>query len=401
MADPYEPARRNRLIDIFRGLAFLFIFLAHTPGNDWKQFIPGAWGFSDATEVFVFVSGMAAGFAFVPAFGRAGFGIGTLRIARRMWQVYLAHLMMFFAIAALLTVADLTAGGTTHVDFLNLRPFFDDPQTNLVGLLSLTYVPNLFDILPMYVVILALVPPLVALARLHPTAALGASACLYAVAAIGRVNLPAEPWSDRGWFFDPLCWQLLFTIGMALSAGWLPRPRLPRWLAWAALGFVLVSVPVANFDLRTGTPLLEDIYAALEPVDSKTFLGPLRILHFLALAIAVIGLAGPRLAATGNRVAVWLERIGQQSLIVFVSSTILAQVAGVLIFEIANTWATTLVATVAGFVAIYAVARLAARTKAALEQVTLARAAARGQLPAAAPAEVRPSRRRPAGGSSG
>lgn len=395
-ADRDPPRSRDRLVDIFRGIAFLLIFVAHTPGNDWKRFIPGAWGLSDATEIFVFVSGMAAGYAFAPLFERAGFGVGTLRIGRRIWQVYLAHLCMFFAIAAMLSIADFVAGGRTHVDYLNLRPFFDDPQVNLVGLLTLTYVPNLFDILPMYIVILALIPPWVLLARAWRLAPLAASLCLYAVAAAGY-NLPAEPWTDRSWFFNPLGWQLLFFLGLSLTAGWLPKPALSKPLVLAALALVVLSVPIANYELRTGSPLLEEIRAAIDPVTDKTALGPLRLLHFLALAVVVVAAVGPGGRRLTGRVVTWLERIGQQSLIVFVSSTILAQLFGVLIYETANTWATTGLATIMGFVVIYWIARLSAAAKTALAQPR------RGlrQPPRSAPADPgpMPAPARPAPGS--
>ena len=357
---------RDRLLDIARGLAFLLIFVSHTPGNDWKRFIPGAWGFSDATEIFVFVSGMAVGYAFYPAFSRDGFAIGTLRVTRRIWQVYLAHLCMFFSIAAILSAADFAIGGTTHVDFLNLRFFFDQPQQNLIGLLTLTYVPNLFDILPMYIVILALLPVMVLLARLSPYAAPGGSLALYVVTLATGMNLPAEPWSDRPWFFDPFGWQLLFVLGLSITTGWLPRPRLSPILVGAAALIVILSLPVASFAIRDGVPWLESIHAALQPVIDKTTLGPLRILHFLALAVVVVALVGPQGARIQGRVTGWIERIGQQSLIVFVTSTILAQVAGVIIFETENTYATTGLATVAGFVLMYWTARTAAAAKAAL-----------------------------------
>ena len=49
-------------------------------------------------------------------------------------------------------------GDKTYMQQLNLVPFFRDTATNLVGFLTLTYVPNYFDILPMYLVILALIP---------------------------------------------------------------------------------------------------------------------------------------------------------------------------------------------------------------------------------------------------
>ncbi|MEM9096562.1 MAG: OpgC domain-containing protein, partial [Pseudomonadota bacterium] len=50
---------RDLRLDFFRGLAMFIILLAHTPGNTWTLWIPARFGFSDATEIFVFCSGMA------------------------------------------------------------------------------------------------------------------------------------------------------------------------------------------------------------------------------------------------------------------------------------------------------------------------------------------------------
>ena len=85
----------------------------------------------------------------------------------------------------------------------------------LFHLLTLTYVPHYFDILPMYMVVLAMVPAVMALAGLGPAVPLAASITLYLAQLALGWDLPAEWWSDRPWFFDPFAWQLLFGFGDA------------------------------------------------------------------------------------------------------------------------------------------------------------------------------------------
>ena len=85
---------RDPRVDFFRGLAFIIIFIAHVPANWLAQWIPARFGLSDATEMFVFMSGYAAAIAFGGSFGRAGYWIGTARVAYRGWQVYTAILLM-------------------------------------------------------------------------------------------------------------------------------------------------------------------------------------------------------------------------------------------------------------------------------------------------------------------
>jgi hypothetical protein len=72
--------RRDLRLDFFRGIAMFIILFAHTPGNFWTSWIPARFGFSDATEIFVFCSGMASALAFGGnAFDR-GWPLGTARV---------------------------------------------------------------------------------------------------------------------------------------------------------------------------------------------------------------------------------------------------------------------------------------------------------------------------------
>src|SRR6056297_1025670 len=111
---------------------------------------------------------MASAIAFGKVFRDRGWRMGAARVAYRCWQVYWAHVCLFLAVAATMTALNATgAFPRDYVGQLNLHPFFDDTGANLVGLVTLTYVPNYFDILPMYLVILVMLPVFMALARVH------------------------------------------------------------------------------------------------------------------------------------------------------------------------------------------------------------------------------------------
>src|SRR5215217_592580 len=211
------PAKRPRdpRLDFFRGVGMFIILIAHIPTNPWADWIPARFGFSDATEIFVFCSGVASALAFGRVFDSAGWALGTARILHRVWQVYWAHIGVFVTIVAVLAAADLEFGGRHLRDGLNLAHFLDDPARMLLGYATLTYVPNYFDILPMYLLILALIP----------------------------VVLPAEPWSDRFWFFNPFSWQLLFFLGFSFGRGWLVPPGYDRRLMLGALFIIAAALP--------------------------------------------------------------------------------------------------------------------------------------------------------------
>ena len=371
MSPPLATRRpRDPRLDFFRGLAMFIIVIAHTPDNPWTLWIPARFGFSDATEVFVFCSGMASAIAFGAVFARRGWGFGTVRVLYRAWQVYWAHVGAFLVVAGLtvaLNAGDLT--GVDHVGRLNLWPFFDQSAPALLGLLTLTYVPNYFDILPMYLVILAMLPLFMALVELSRGLAALAVATLWLADNLGQLSLPAEPWSDREWFFNPFGWQLLFFLGFALMAGWLPPPPVRRVLIVLAGFAVLLSVPVAHVRLRPTLPGMTAVWEAIEPLAAKTPFGLLRLLHFLALAYlawVAVGPLGERLTRgrPWQRLVGAVMQVGQQSLAVFVAGLVLAQFIGAALDVTGRSILASAALNLAGIGLVIAIARFVAWIKA-------------------------------------
>ncbi|MBC7133345.1 MAG: OpgC domain-containing protein [Roseovarius sp.] len=378
VAAPVSHTRDIRL-DFFRGLAMFIILAAHTPNNFFTSWIPARWGFSDATEIFVFCSGMASAIAFGRAFERAGWGLGTARVGYRVWQVYWAHVALFFATAALLAGFDhFGSFDKTYIGSLNLWKFFADPGPLLVGFFTLTYVPNYFDILPMYMVILVMMPLMMALSRISPWAVFGAMGLIWLLAQravlepLGLIDwhlgFPAEPWSDRKWFFNPFGWQLIFFTGFAFMRGWLPKPPVNRLLIGLALFLVLANIPLSNIGVREfGFDWAREWRIDNRGLFNKSDFGILRYVHFLALAYlcwAAAGEGGARLKAVGGGMGarLWsgllamILKVGQQSLAVFVFSMFFARLSGFVMDQIGRTtWNMTL-ANLIGFGALIVVA---------------------------------------------
>ncbi|MEM9249982.1 MAG: OpgC domain-containing protein [Pseudomonadota bacterium] len=377
---------RDPRLDFYRGIAMIIILFAHTPGNFFTSWIPARWGFSDATEIFVFCSGMASAIAFGRTFERAGWTLGSLRVGYRVWQVYWAHIAMFFTIAMLMAVLNETQlGPRNYIGQLNLWKFFAEPAPQLIGLFTLTYVPNYFDILPMYLVILAMMPVMIALGRTSPYLAFAAMAALWVLAQSAlwewlgapdvALNFPAEPWSEREWFFNPFGWQLIFFTGFAFMIGWLRPPPVSWWLIGLAALIVLVNIPLSNIGVRE----LELEWAREWRLEnrswfSKSDFGILRYIQFLALAYlfwVAAGAHGARLKPEGRDIAsrTWggvvriIMKIGQQSLAVFVFSMVFARLIGFTLDVIGrDTWKVVAMNLV-GVAALIAVAYLVAWVK--------------------------------------
>jgi len=369
-ADPgTRPRMRDPRLDFFRGLTMFIILIAHVPNNWLALWIPARFGFSDATEVFVFCSGMASAIAFGSVFRDRGLLMGTLRVGYRVWQVYWAHIGLFLAVAAAMVALDVSLlferGYTAQ---LNLIRFFNNAAPNLVGLLTLTYVPNYFDILPMYLVILAMMPVMIALARVNRWLAFGAVSIVWLGANVGGWALPAEPWSNREWFFNPFGWQLVFFTGFALMSGWLPAPPVKRWIVAVAALIVLFTIPLAYFRITGAVPAIRAWRSDWGFLIQKTDFGILRYIHFLALAYlawVAVGPNGRRLIApeTGGVLArIWrrllavIMKVGQQSLAVFVVSMFLAQLLGVVLDVLGRSNGSMLLINLIGFSLITAAA---------------------------------------------
>ena len=79
---------RDLRLDLFRGLALWLIFLDHIPSNAVSWITIRNYGFSDATEIFVFISGYTAAFVY----GRAMREHGFIVAARAHPQARLADL---------------------------------------------------------------------------------------------------------------------------------------------------------------------------------------------------------------------------------------------------------------------------------------------------------------------
>ena len=324
---------RDLRLDFFRGIAMFIILIAHIQSNWLALWIPARFGFSDATEVFVFCSGMASAIAFGRVFREQGLIVGTARVLYRMWQVYWAHIGLFFAIAATtvwLTQLQLT--DTDYTKMLNLYRFFGAPLAHLPALLTLTYVPNYFDILPMYIAVLAIMPLVVALSRIHLALVAVLVVGLWMGANITGLDFPAETNSNRPWFFNPFGWQLVFYTGFAFMSGWLKAPPIDRRLVWLALAIVILSIPFAYFRIINVVPEIQAWRKANDVFINKTNFGVLRYIHFLALAylaVAIVGPKGARISAgPANQILarIWVRilpvitTVGQQSLAVFVFS---------------------------------------------------------------------------------
>jgi hypothetical protein len=292
MASPPQSAtsERDLRLDLFRGLALWLIFLDHIPENIVSWITIRNYGFSDATEIFIFISGYTAAFVYGRTMRERGFVLASARILRRAWQIYVAHIFLFTIFMAEIAYVAATFDNPLYAEEMKILDFLKQPDITIFQALLLKFKPVNMDILPLYIVLLLLFPPMLFLLLRRPNVALGGSAVVYALAWKLDWNLPAYP--NGVWFFNPFAWQLLFVFGAWCALGGarkLAGVLRSQAILVVAIAFLLFAFfitltwHIEGLDRFVPGWLTEWMY----PID-KTNLDVLRFAHFLALAAVTV-----------------------------------------------------------------------------------------------------------------
>jgi len=312
---------RERRVDVLRGVALLCIFADHMPGN-WLNWITlRNFGLSDAAELFVMLSGFASMVAFGRSFQRDGARAGLLRIALRCLRLYIFQIGMLLVMLATVWLWSL------HYPLVPapVAPIIRGGAAGIRRGLTLQAQSSNLNILPLYILLLAVFPAIYAGLRSRPALTMIVSAGVWLAAnLVPGFNL-TNAMDGNGWFFNPFAWQFLFVIG-AVGAlllrrydGNLPHPLWLRAAAWGYLGFALIAVaPWETWGWFGFHPIVLD-------APDKTVLAPLRLLNVLALA--ALALSSARFRTLAERPALRLLAVcGRNSLEVFVLATMLAMI---------------------------------------------------------------------------
>src|ERR1700726_1790360 len=245
---PAVPAatERDLRLDLFRGVRLWLIFLDHIPSNVVSWIPIRNYGFSDATEIFIFISGYTAAFVYGRAMRERGILISGARILRRAWQIYVAHIFLFTIFMAEIAYVAATFDNPLYAEEMNILDFLKQPDVTIFQALLLKLKPVNMDVLPLYIALLLFSPPMLWLLLWQPAFALAGSALVYVLAWNFDWNLPAYP--NGVWFFNPFAWQLLFVFGAWCALGGAQRLsgllRSPIVLA-IAIAYLLFAFAIA------------------------------------------------------------------------------------------------------------------------------------------------------------
>ena len=303
---------RELRLDLFRGMALWLIFVDHLPANILTWFTIRNYGFSDATEIFIFISGYTAAFVYGRAMLQAGFVVATARIMRRVWQIYVAHVFLFTIFLAEISYVATRFENPLYSEEMGIMDFLKQPDVTIVQALLLRFRPVNMDVLPLYIVLMLFLPIILWLMKWRPDVTLGLSVLLYALTWQFDWYLTAYP--GGFWIFNPFAWQLLFVFGAWCALG--GAARMSRILSspvtlWICIAYLLFSFFV-TLDLAHPAAQLSDAEAArtVDVPDHQDRSGRAAVCPFSGAggthcALPAQGLVWPQIALAATIDPVW------------------------------------------------------------------------------------------------
>ena len=279
---------RRLELDAVRGLMLVWITLTHLPTAA-STYVNQPFGFVSAAEGFIFLSALFTGRIYYRMAQRDGYGAMTIKLWLRTLRLYGYHALLL-AFAFLVAIPIASRGNRPGLHNLLDYYFMVGAKRSVAEAALLIYRPPLLDILPMYIIFLALTSVALLLARKigwRPLLSMAFVIWLFAQFGFRSAEhnfmmrfIPTRiPLNEMG-SFDLWAWQFLWILGIWMGVRW-GQEKLPigNWARWAVLPAVLILI--AGFKLRHAVSH-GFLLGASEFLFDKWHLGPLRLVNFAA-----------------------------------------------------------------------------------------------------------------------
>jgi len=286
--------RRLKELDALRGFMLVWITITHLP-TALSTYVNQPFGFVSAAEGFIFLSALFTGSIYFRMAEQNSYGAMRRKLSMRTLQLYLYHVLL---LSFVFLVAVPIAASGTRPGLHNLLDFYFDAGARraVVDAVLLIYRPPLLDILPMYIIFLALTPVALSASRRFgwkPILAGGFTLWLLAQFGLREASWQVMnryfglriPLHEMG-SFDLWAWQFLWLVGMWVGVCWardqLDLARLARQFTIPAL-FVVSALLATRYAVGRGFEL-----GSYELYFDKWHLGVVRLLDFTAIAVLLI-----------------------------------------------------------------------------------------------------------------
>lgn len=278
------PVCRDRRWDAIRGLLLIIMTIDHFPSG-LKHYLEDGLGFTTAAEGFFFLAGFVAGLSYRRTLSESGLSAVISRSFCRAGKIYIFHLCTFLIVLGVKLSFDdqaALAGKWGWNDWQGGHFFLF-----LLRVATLHFQPAYFDILPMYFFLILTIPPVMfCLRRKLWWLVLSESLGLWLLAQTGE-----SEGVERGFFigmfgwFNILSWQILFIFGMVLGYHqFMGRALTLRPKGWGLFSIIFLGGLLFLFrhGLLPGSETLRS-----EMLTGKPYLGPVRLLNFMILAMII------------------------------------------------------------------------------------------------------------------
>ena len=217
--------------------------------------------------------------------------IASARVLRRAWQIYVAHIFLFTIFMAEIAYVAATFDNPLYAEEMNILDFLKQPDVTIFQALLLKFKPVNMDVLPLYIVLLLLFPPMLWLLLRQPTfalARLGLGLC-----AGLEFRLEFAGLSERRLVLQSVRLAIAVRVRRLVRArrraAAVRRAALARSCSALAIAYLVFAFAITltwYFEPlgRFVPPWLSDW---MYPID-KTNLDVLRFAHFLALAAVTV-----------------------------------------------------------------------------------------------------------------
>jgi hypothetical protein len=348
-------------LSLLLGIAAWFLFLDHVPHNAVSALTMRNFGFSGATDLFVFVGGYTAAILYGKMMLERGFVVTATRIFRRVWQLYAAYVVLFVIYINLIGYVARKTAAPDIIHEFNVAGILGHTIRTLIYGLLLQAKPLNLDVLQLFIVLMAFFPIVLFGMLRRPNLTAAGSIALYLAAREFDWNLSSFP--DGRWYFNPFSWQLLFVLGAWFALIGTKQMRAVRSLQdisilrIAALVYLLFAmvVTMAGKFPQLAEVVPESVLNVFLP-NEKENLAPYRVLHLLALAFLFTSLVPRDWRGFGWPVLQPVMKCGEEWLSVFCAGVFLSFAGHFILITGPNSVAMHILVSIAGISVMAAVA---------------------------------------------
>jgi hypothetical protein len=314
-------------IDFWRGFALITIFVNHIPGNFVERFSYRNLSLSDSAELFVLLAGWSMRLMIDNPKRPLTAGGVIYKLWGRAFTLYVAQTVITELAIFILATCSVWLDAPFLLDWHNVGAVFREPVEAHIGIVLLTHQLGYFNILPLYVVLMAGAPIIALIYRFMPPLLLPISVGLYVLTLALGINLPSWP-IEGTWFFSPTAWQLIYVVGFLLAGettdvGAFARRHIQK-LRWISAPIIAIGVAIAATRyFPTPDWLNVNRFGPVLFVFDKTFMSPDRLFHMLALCALFAG-AFTYIHRWVPGLARFLAMLGRNALNVFCAGSLLS-----------------------------------------------------------------------------